>query len=304
MTEQPLVSVVLCTYNGSKYLQEQLDSIFSQTYPHIEIIAVDDASTDNTVELLRRYEQRPGFRIHVNEQNIGYNKNFERGCSLVTGEYIAIADQDDIWDKQKVELLMNAFAGSPDILLTHCHSAIFETGKAPHRGSVRARRSFSGNDVRGFFLYNQISGHNMIFRRSLLRWALPFPAGMYYDWWLAIVACCNGAIKGVDAILVYQRKHAANATRTEKKPTAFYQAVLQRLPVWLTAPNMREEDRLFGKKLVEKFSVLTRQSFSYPLFWFILAHAHIVFSFKRKLFPYISYIKHARRVASAATPAP
>lgn len=304
MTEQPLVSVVLCTYNGSVYLQEQLDSIFSQTYPNIEILVVDDASTDNTVELLRRCEQRPGVRLFVNEQNIGYNKNFERGCTLAAGDYIAIADQDDVWDKHKIERLMKALTSNPDTLLSHCHSAIFETGRAPHRGSVRARRSFNGNDVRGFFLYNQISGHNMVFRRSLLQWALPFPPGMYYDWWLAIVACCNGTIRGVDEILVYQRKHASNATRTEKKPVAFYQAVLQRLPVWLTAPHMREADRQFGKKLVEKFSVLTHQSFSYPLFWFILANARIVFSFKRKLFPYFSYIKHAIKVSSAATPAP
>jgi glycosyltransferase involved in cell wall biosynthesis len=301
MQEQPLVSIVLCTYNGSAFLREQLDSIFSQTYQAVEIVIVDDASTDDTVSLLREYEaQHSCIRLFVNEQNIGYNRNFERGCRLATSDHIAIADQDDIWHHRKIELLMDVFEKVPGILIVHGHSAVFETGKAPHVGSVRVKRSFNGNDTRKLFLYNQISGHNMIIRRSLLIYALPFPENIYYDWWLAAVACCNGQIKGVDDILVYQRKHDRNATYVEKKPHCFYEAVQIRLPILLTSPNLSKRDKLFGETLIQKFSHLGCRKSSFRLFWYILRHGGIIFSFKYKLFPYISYVKHARRIASSS----
>lgn len=305
MPQQSLVSVVLCTYNGASYLQEQLDSIFLQTYQEIEVLVVDDASTDNTMDLLYHYQQKqPGMKIFLNDRNTGYNKNFEKGCGLASGEYIAIADQDDIWDHRKIALLVQALEKSPQTILAHCNSATFETGKQPHFGSVRAKQIFNGNDVRKLFLYNQVSGHNMLFRKSLLGLALPFPDNIYYDWWLAVTACCNGTIQGTDAILVYQRKHAGNATGIEKKLPFFYQAVQQRLPIILTAPNLSAEAKLFGETLIEKFSLLNHQEQSFRLFWLIVKHARTIFSFKRKMFPYFSYLKHAARISSASCSTP
>ena len=301
MQEQPLVSIVLCTFNGFEYLAEQLDSIFSQTYQHLEIVIVDDASTDDTPALLRRYQQQyPAIRLFINKHNIGYNKNFEQACTLATGQYIAISDQDDVWNSRKIELLMNAFDKPVPPLLTHCRSAVFETGKPVRFGGARAKRPFNSSDVRELFLYNQISGHNMLFHRSLLHYALPFPDNFYYDWWLAAVACCNGTVVGLADVLVYQRKHAGNATDVEKKPFRFYQAVQQRLPILLTTPNLSEKDKLFGQTLEKKFSCLAHQESSFPLFWYVLKHARIIFSFKYKAFPYFSYIKHARRITTAS----
>ena len=91
-----LVSVVLGTYNGEVYLQEQLRSVLAQTYPALEIIAIDDGSGDRTVEILREFAARdPRIRVVVNERNLGFIRNFEKGCRLAAGKFIALCDQDD-----------------------------------------------------------------------------------------------------------------------------------------------------------------------------------------------------------------
>src|SRR5579875_1624244 len=112
MNEQnsfPLVSVVLTTYNGETYLREQLDSILAQTYPNIEVVAVDDRSTDGTANILHEYAaQYPNIKVFVNEVNLGFIKNFEKGCRLSTGEYIALCDQDDYWMPDKIKRKMES----------------------------------------------------------------------------------------------------------------------------------------------------------------------------------------------------
>src|ERR1700744_3577317 len=96
--EEPLISVALCTYNGEKYIKEQLDSIINQTYTCIEVIIVDDGSTDSTYDIISDYALRDNrIKCFKNETNLGFNKNFEKAVSLTSGEYIAISDQDDIW---------------------------------------------------------------------------------------------------------------------------------------------------------------------------------------------------------------
>ena len=106
-TIQPLVSVVLCTFNGEKYLRPQLDSILSQSWTNLEVIISDDASTDGTVSIIKEYGRKdPRIRVFVNEVNSGYNKNFEKAFSHASSEHIAISDQDDIWESNKIECIM------------------------------------------------------------------------------------------------------------------------------------------------------------------------------------------------------
>jgi len=108
MNNASTVSVVLGTYNGEAYLREQLDSVLAQTYPFLEIIAIDDGSSDSTVAILKEYAARDTrIKVVVNEQNLGFIRNFEKGCSLATGRWISLCDQDDYWlpDKIKKRLL-------------------------------------------------------------------------------------------------------------------------------------------------------------------------------------------------------
>src|SRR6476659_477323 len=99
------ISVALCTYNGERFLNEQLESILAQTFPVTEIIVCDDGSTDDTSTMLQQFERRYFnlFKIYVNAENLGVIKNFEKAISLCAGDIIFLADQDDIWEINKVE---------------------------------------------------------------------------------------------------------------------------------------------------------------------------------------------------------
>src|SRR5438270_11536697 len=118
--ELPLVSVVLCTYNGALYVAEQIESILQQTYPRLEVIIADDASTDKTYEILKHYAATDNrITLYRRETNAGYNTNFSEACAKTTGDFIAIADQDDIWEFEKVETLVNKIETDASVVLVH-----------------------------------------------------------------------------------------------------------------------------------------------------------------------------------------
>lgn len=125
---RPSVAVVMCTYNGEKFLREQLDSIINQTYPISEIIIQDDRSTDGTVALLREYEERhPNIHVFVNEQNLGFNLNFKTACMRATTDLIAISDQDDVWFKDKIERQVAAMGENNICCSTYLRGRSMET---------------------------------------------------------------------------------------------------------------------------------------------------------------------------------
>lgn len=300
--EQQLVSVVLCTYNGALYVAEQLDSILQQTYAHLEVVIADDASTDNTYGLLKKFAERdPRIRLYRRETNAGYNINFSEACSKTTGAFIAIADQDDIWAPQKIETLLKKITSHDSIVLVHSISARFEEQGKPHLRSLRLVNYFRGNDIRLFFLSNFISGHNMLFRRSLLEQALPFPPHVYYDWWLAAQACVLGRIEAVEEIHVWHRMHGQNATGGAKPKVPFYKQVHAILPTVLSINGMNPQHLAFGQQLLQLYKTFPQHPFSWRLFRFLLRHASIVFAYKKRRFPWVSYTKHAWRYASRAT---
>ncbi len=112
------ISVVMATYNGAKYLKEQLESIYVQTRPVDELIICDDGSTDGTVELAKRYIEEKGlkecWKVVVNEKNLGYANNFHKVTLLAEGDLILFADQDDIWHNQKIERMESIMNQHPD----------------------------------------------------------------------------------------------------------------------------------------------------------------------------------------------
>src|SRR6187431_132670 len=105
---RPLISIVLCTFNGARFLEEQIESILNQTYPNIELLISDDASIDDSIMILKKYEHHPLVKLFYNKQNVGFSKNFECAAMLTNGDYIAFSDQDDIWLPNKIENLYKA----------------------------------------------------------------------------------------------------------------------------------------------------------------------------------------------------
>ncbi|HEX5670966.1 MAG TPA: glycosyltransferase, partial [Sulfuricurvum sp.] len=106
------ISVVIATYNGSAYLREQLDSIAEQSIQPFEIIIQDDCSNDDTVSIIQEYIPRLPIQLEINHQNIGYIHNFELALSKASGDFIALCDQDDIWEVTKLEQLLSNIGSS------------------------------------------------------------------------------------------------------------------------------------------------------------------------------------------------
>lgn len=207
----PLVSVVLCTYNGGRFLAEQLDSLLAQTWPHLEVVAVDDASTDDSVAILRRYADRdPRIRIVVNTQNLGFARNFAQALPLGRGPLIAPCDQDDIWHPDKLAALVATVAGHS---AAYCDSELVdEKGAALKQRMSQIVPMRTLSDPLPFAFGNCVSGHALLFERALLERALPIPEAFFHDWWLATVAATAKGIVFCERVLVEYRQHGRNVT--------------------------------------------------------------------------------------------
>jgi glycosyltransferase involved in cell wall biosynthesis len=211
MQNSPLISIALCTYNGARFLVEQMDSLLNQSYTNLEIIVVDDCSSDNTAEILRSYAARDSrVTVIVNESNLGYNKNFEKTLRKCTGSLIAICDQDDVWHKEKVRSL---FENIKDHQLIYHDSEFIDTeGNSMKRFISDKFNFYRGNRPEPFLYLNCVSGHSILMKQEVVQRALPFPAGFHYDQWLAFVATSIGSIDYVDDALVKYRLHNNNNT--------------------------------------------------------------------------------------------
>lgn len=206
----PLVSIVLPTYNGARFLREQLDSILNQSYTHWEIIAVDDCSYDDTVSILKEYaRQNSNFKIVVNEQNLGPTKAIERGIALSKGKYVTLCDQDDVWDANKILNTLNEMKGG--VTLAYCDSLfIDEAGNSLNRKVSELKHMASYDSALPFLIGNCVPGHAAIFEKNLALKAMPFPENIIHDWWLAYIATLHGRLAYVDQPLVRYRQHSSN----------------------------------------------------------------------------------------------
>lgn len=212
-----MVSIVMATYNGEKYLRQQLDSILQQTHQHFELIVVDDASTDTTLSILDEYAASDS-RIHVFPagKNSGLVANFERGLRLAKCDFIALSDQDDIFRQDKLERLLAALKDNPDRDL-----AVSDLSLIDENGNEIARSMWlhqklnprQGKPFRRLLYSNFATGCAMMFRRRLLEIALPFPPNcLVHDWWLAVVSASamGGGICLVNEQLTAYRQHRSN----------------------------------------------------------------------------------------------
>lgn len=286
------ISVALCTYNGAKYIEEQLQSIVDQDFPPQEIIVVDDQSNDNTVEILNKWGGNfPHlFKIFINEKNLGFDKNFEKAISLCSGELISIADQDDIWMKDKLQLLAACFS-NPRVILAHGASLTLKDGKLHYfSGQLRRYHLFEGSDSRKLFLLNQLSGHNIVFRKTLLANALPIPDNMYYDWWLAVQASAHGEICAVKKYLVHHRKHGENAffSKNKKKNPL---TTLSRLRLFQQI-DLGNESKKFLQEFIEQLTKrenFAKTGFDWTYFKFLFKNSQILFGHKKRISKTFTY---------------
>jgi glycosyltransferase involved in cell wall biosynthesis len=215
---QPLVSVALCTYNGEKHLKELLNSLILQTYRNIEIVVVDDCSSDTTYQILSDYKDRyTQISLYKNEINLGYSKNFEKTIRRCKGAFIALCDQDDIWDLQKINHLVDNIKSN--VLIYHDSQFIDDKGRLINKKLSKLVNFYAGDKPEAFIFFNCISSHAILFKKELIDHIIPFPGSGFHDAWIGYVACNLGPITFLDKALVLYRQHVNSATDILKLKT-------------------------------------------------------------------------------------
>lgn len=199
------VSVVMCTYNGGSFLEEQLKSIVNQTYPIHELIIQDDGSTDDTEAIANKYEQDYNYiHFYRNKQKKGINDNFFSAMRRATGEVIAISDQDDIWELKKIEWQVNALKGN---WLVGSMSRPFSTDGTLVDFDARVPNIH----LLRMLYVGMIPGHTQLLRRELLD-LLPKRSDFMYDQQLQVIAAAANKIAYIPQVLVNQRRYLNAAT--------------------------------------------------------------------------------------------
>jgi len=215
---QPKISVALCTFNGEKFIREQIDSLLNQTLQINEIIVCDDCSTDETIAILKEYAlNHPGlFFIHQNEKNLRSVKNFEKAISLCTGDFIFLSDQDDIWVADKAADFLDYFEKHPKISVLASNGYCID-GKSEilERYTFWDIPEFLRTTKKPFSYYtimtsisNLATGATMALRKEFLSEVLPFPlVNLHHDEWIAIIASKINAFELLNKKYIYYRLH-------------------------------------------------------------------------------------------------
>lgn len=219
-----LISIAMTSYNGEKYIREQLDSILTQTYGNFELIICDDRSKDSTVEIIKDYCIKDSrIKLYVNEKNLGFKKNFEKAISLCKGEYIALSDQDDIWLPEHLEKLLNLIQGH----LIACGNAELidenNNSKGINLNETEGLHKFEDSDNLLYKLFctrNPFQGASMLMHRSFFEKALPIPENIpFHDTWFAFCSCFSDRIRYTFDIITRYRQHTTQVTQHNKRST-------------------------------------------------------------------------------------
>lgn len=216
------VSVVMATYNGARFLPEQLDSLVRQTVLPFELVVGDDGSTDGTVDLLERFRRVAPFPVTIiqNQPRLGYGQNYLNAASSARGSFIAFCDQDDVWREDKLAAALQALSARPGALFVHAARVIDEAGQPLGVFS----QGIESVDVRPPLTHRPWSvyyGFSMVFERSLLTWIDPSERGRHtfehdgllsHDLWVYFLG--TGLTEAIldPRPLVDYRRHGANAT--------------------------------------------------------------------------------------------
>lgn len=230
MDNKQSVAVLLATYNGEKYLAEQLDSIIKQKNINVHIIARDDGSTDKTVTMLHEYSKKYAHKITViskKSNENGHLANFSALCeyALTTSfEYFCFADQDDVWHDNKLNLLLSrlikAQGGSSVPLLVHSDMRVVDEALSLIDPSFINYQGLPEPDNHDFPLFchqNVVTGCATMFNRDLLEVAAPLPKGLLvHDYWFALNAKVFGKLIYENSSLIDYRQHGVNSIGATK----------------------------------------------------------------------------------------
>lgn len=226
MTEhKPRIGLCLATFNGEKYIAEQLDSVFMQTYQQFTLYIADDGSTDGTIDIIRTFQKRfPGrIVLRINDRTLGAVKNFEQLLRSCNEAYIAFCDQDDIWAPDKLRLQLDTIRGLEGAYpetpcMVHSDlSMMTGSGEPMHDSYFRFRgyRLLGHKDLGHILGPSGVMGNTTMVNAALCEKALPFPDGLeVHDYWIGVVAELFGKRRTLFEPLVRYRIHNSNMSNS------------------------------------------------------------------------------------------
>lgn len=206
------ISVAMAAYNGERFIAEQLDSILAQLQAGDEVIVVDDASTDRTLDVVASL-QDSRVRVLRNHRNAGVFSTFERALLATRGELVFLSDQDDVWLPGKVFEVMARFERDPEVMLVLSDAQVIDVaGRVVEPSFMALRGGFRGSFV-STLVRNRYLGCTMALRRSLLSTVLPIPRDVpMHDMWFGSLAVLQGRVDYIDKPLVQYRRHGGNVS--------------------------------------------------------------------------------------------
>ena len=217
-TDKPLVSILLAVYKPNiKWLIEQLVSLNEQSYENLNLFVYDDCPEEPVdEELYEKYIDNFDYKIIRGSVNQGSNKAFEELTKIADGEYFAYCDQDDVWEANKISLMMEKFNDEKVTLVCCDLSIIDENGQKTYESirDIRKRIVYKSgyNLAKDLLISNFVTGCAMIVRKKIAMKSIPFPNKIIHDNWIAVIAALNGKIEALDKRLVRYRQHNNNQT--------------------------------------------------------------------------------------------
>ena len=210
------ISVCMATFNGERYLKEQLSSILVQLAENDEVIIVDDASTDCTREVIASFAD-PRIKVFINECNRSHVYSFSRALSLAQNDIVIMSDQDDIWLPDRAILMSRALAQSHSMVLSSNSKFMYEDNAAMEYEcqGVQARNSskYVNNVISIFVGQRRYYGCAMAMKREILKIVLPIPNYVEsHDLWIAMAGNIAGSNLHVDEYTLVRRVHGSNAS--------------------------------------------------------------------------------------------
>ncbi len=219
------IDILLATYNGEKYIKEQIESILNQTYSNFRLIISDDCSKDNTKKILEEYAQKDDrIKIYFQKENLGYVKNFEFLLTKVENEIYMLSDQDDYWLTTKIEHTYNKLKETNADLVFTDLEVVDEKLKMIYpsfNDYMQLSRKIKKykDSYRLQYLYNCVTGCTLISKKKFLNLILPLPIDSKYaihDTWIACTVANKGKVEYLDEKTIKYRQHGNNQVGTDK----------------------------------------------------------------------------------------
>ena len=258
------IIILLSTYNGAKYLKNQIDSLIFQSYNDFRIIARDDGSSDESFAILKSYDQ---VEIVNSQQNLGAKGSFaellEYAVKHTDGEFFMFCDQDDVWEKDKIAMTlakMQELEGTYGDLPLLVHSDV-KVVDARLRVVAESFWKFQNIDptrdaIHHLLLQNVVTGCTMMINRPLAKLVETIPEeAIMHDWWIAMVASCFGKIGFIDEPLMLYRQHSSNDTGAKHYSFGYF---MQRFTQKQSFKKYTSQAKVFGEVYDELLDAKTR----------------------------------------------